>query len=234
VKPAGLLRRSELVRLFVAPEKWGTGIGTQLPRWVHAQVIAGYFRVSQARDGMKAPEMYKDEIERYCIYKGLHLARIFEALVQSGRGDLEREVELLVLRHQLKVLSRGARQPLFRRRDRMLLAAAMLRVVQDEGTRAEFASVLDDIVREGARRMLGAPVRGRRVRDHSQDRPRRQRRSCMHRRSATLIGSFRPPRRRSRCTEDSWIRWKAPCGSPPQGLNPNRGPANARVSPGER
>jgi hypothetical protein len=43
--------------------------------------------------------------------------------VQSGRGDLKREVELLVLRHQLKVLSRGVRQPLYRRRDRMLLAA---------------------------------------------------------------------------------------------------------------
>lgn len=49
---------------------------------------------------------------------------LLQALVQSGRGDLEREVELLVLRHQLKVLSRGARHPLFRRRDRMLLAAA--------------------------------------------------------------------------------------------------------------
>jgi putative transposase len=34
----------------------------------------------------------------------------------------------------------------------------MLRVVHDEGTRAEFASVLDDIVREGARRMLIAAL----------------------------------------------------------------------------
>lgn len=36
----------------------------------------------------------------------------------------EREVELLVLRHQLKVLSRGDRRPPFRRWDRILLAAA--------------------------------------------------------------------------------------------------------------
>src|ERR687891_190188 len=43
---------------------------------------------------------------------------------RSGRGVLEREVELLVLRHQLKVLTRGRRPPPFRRRDRMLLAAA--------------------------------------------------------------------------------------------------------------
>ncbi|MGH2698562.1 MAG: integrase core domain-containing protein [Actinomycetota bacterium] len=49
---------------------------------------------------------------------------LLQALVQSGRSDLEREVELLVLRHQIKVLSRGARRPPFRRRDRMLLAAA--------------------------------------------------------------------------------------------------------------
>src|ERR671919_1526172 len=40
---------------------------------------------------------------------------------RSGRGVLEREVELLVLRHQLKVLTRGRRPPPFRRRDRMLL-----------------------------------------------------------------------------------------------------------------
>ncbi len=45
---------------------------------------------------------------------------LLRALVRSGRDDLEREVELLVLRHQLKVLSRGARRPPFRRRDRML------------------------------------------------------------------------------------------------------------------
>ncbi len=49
---------------------------------------------------------------------------LLRALVRSGSGDLEREVELLVLRHQLKVLSRGARHQPFRRRDRMLLAAA--------------------------------------------------------------------------------------------------------------
>ena len=49
---------------------------------------------------------------------------LLQVLVQSGRGDLEREVELLVLRHQLKVLSRRTRRPPFRRRDRMLLAAA--------------------------------------------------------------------------------------------------------------
>ena len=49
--------------------------------------------------------------------------RLLDALTRLDRRDLEREAELLVLRHQLKVLSRGVRRPPFRRRDRMLLAA---------------------------------------------------------------------------------------------------------------
>jgi site-specific DNA recombinase len=49
-----------------------------------AQVVAGYFRVSQARDGMKAPEMYRDEIERYCAYKGWRLAHVFSDIDYSG------------------------------------------------------------------------------------------------------------------------------------------------------
>ena len=38
----------------------------------------------------------------------------------------------------------------------------MLRVVQDEAERAEFAGILDELVRDGARRMLGGSARGRR------------------------------------------------------------------------
>ncbi len=34
----------------------------------------------------------------------------------------------------------------------------MLRVVQDEAARAEFAGVLDEIVRDGARRMLASAL----------------------------------------------------------------------------
>jgi hypothetical protein len=52
------------------------------------------------------------------------LCRLLHAFASSGRSDLEREIELLVLRHQIQVLSRGVRRPPFRRRDRMLLAAA--------------------------------------------------------------------------------------------------------------
>jgi hypothetical protein len=39
------------------------------------------------------------------------LRRLLHALAPSDRSDLEREAELLVLRHQLKVLSRGVRRP---------------------------------------------------------------------------------------------------------------------------
>lgn len=52
------------------------------------------------------------------------LGRLLRVVAPSARGDLARDVELLVLRHQVKVLSRSARRPPLRRRDRMLLAAA--------------------------------------------------------------------------------------------------------------
>ncbi len=67
------------------------------------------------------------------VYFGLR--RVLRALAPSVRSDLQREVELLVLRHQVMVLSRGVRRPPFRRRDRMLLAAAS-RLLQRERWKA--------------------------------------------------------------------------------------------------
>ena len=49
---------------------------------------------------------------------------LLRAVAPSARSDLERDIELLVLRHQVQVLSRGVRRPRFRTRDQMLLAAA--------------------------------------------------------------------------------------------------------------
>ncbi len=45
-------------------------------------------------------------------------------LAAGGSRGAELEVENLVLRHQLAVLARSAKRPPFRRRDRVLLAAA--------------------------------------------------------------------------------------------------------------
>ena len=49
--------------------------------------------------------------------------RLLRLLTARDRDDAAREIEILVLRHQLCVLSRGRRLPL-RRSDRILLAAA--------------------------------------------------------------------------------------------------------------
>src|SRR5664280_2481443 len=52
------------------------------------------------------------------------LRQLLRLLTAGGdRDDVARDVEILVLRHQLRVLSRGRRLPL-QRRDRILLAAA--------------------------------------------------------------------------------------------------------------
>ena len=50
--------------------------------------------------------------------------RLLRLLTRGSEGDeVAREIEILVLRHQLRVLARGRRMPL-RHRDRVLLAAA--------------------------------------------------------------------------------------------------------------
>ena len=51
------------------------------------------------------------------------LRRLLRLRTARDRDDAAREIDILVLRHQLRVLSRGRRLPL-RRSDRSLLAAA--------------------------------------------------------------------------------------------------------------
>ena len=53
----------------------------------------------------------------------LAIRRLLRLLTEGDRTDAARDIEILVLRHQLRVLSRGRRLRL-RRRDRILLAAA--------------------------------------------------------------------------------------------------------------
>ncbi len=63
-------------------------------------MVAGYYRVSQARDDMRAPDMYRDDIERYCLYRNLELGEIFSDVDYSGyRGAKPRPaLEALVAR----------------------------------------------------------------------------------------------------------------------------------------
>ena len=50
---------------------------------------------------------------------------MFRRILGTGhRPDLEREIEVLVLRHQVRVLRRRVKRPPFRRMDRVFLAAA--------------------------------------------------------------------------------------------------------------
>jgi DNA invertase Pin-like site-specific DNA recombinase len=52
--------------------------------------VAGYYRVSVARDGMQAPQIYEEQIRSYCRYKNLQLARIYKDIDMSGWRDSPR------------------------------------------------------------------------------------------------------------------------------------------------
>jgi DNA invertase Pin-like site-specific DNA recombinase len=74
---------------------------------IEPKPVAGYYRVSQARDDMKAPELYEDEIRRYCAYRKLELARIFSDIDYSGyRGARPRPAleELTARRHDFSAV----------------------------------------------------------------------------------------------------------------------------------
>jgi putative transposase len=49
--------------------------------------------------------------------------RLFELVVLLGCGERSKELEILVLRHELSLLRRQVRRPLFAARNRLLLAA---------------------------------------------------------------------------------------------------------------
>jgi DNA invertase Pin-like site-specific DNA recombinase len=70
---------------------------------LEAKPVGGYYRVSQARDGMKAPELYEDEIRRYCAYRNLELGEIFSDIDYSGYKNSEKRPalnELVRRRHE--------------------------------------------------------------------------------------------------------------------------------------
>ena len=51
------------------------------------------------------------------------VCRLFELVVLLGRGERSKELEILVLRHELSILRRQVKRPQFTRHDRMFLAA---------------------------------------------------------------------------------------------------------------
>jgi hypothetical protein len=53
----------------------------------------------------------------------LVVCRLLELIVLFGRSDRAKEVEILVLRHELSILRRQVGRPRFEPRDRLLLAA---------------------------------------------------------------------------------------------------------------
>ena len=50
--------------------------------------------------------------------------RLFELLALRRKGETDKDIEIVVLRHQLPVLRRQVKRPVFRPADRALLAAA--------------------------------------------------------------------------------------------------------------
>src|SRR6266480_5445391 len=51
------------------------------------------------------------------------VCRLLELVVLVGRGDRAKELEILVLRHELSILRRQVKGPRFQPHDRLLLAA---------------------------------------------------------------------------------------------------------------
>src|SRR6266511_5200033 len=65
---------------------------------------------------------------RRLLFEGLSFAywvirRLFELLILFGRSERSKELEILVLRHELQVLRRQVGQPRLRSADRVLLVA---------------------------------------------------------------------------------------------------------------
>lgn len=49
--------------------------------------VTGYYRVSKAREGMNSPQLYEEQIHRYCEYRRFTLARIYADIDHSGYNN---------------------------------------------------------------------------------------------------------------------------------------------------
>ncbi len=74
---------------------------------MNTKAVAGYYRISVARDEMKAPELYETDIRNYCGYRGLELGEIFCDIDYSGYRNSERRPalqELVRRRHEFSAV----------------------------------------------------------------------------------------------------------------------------------
>jgi len=62
---------------------------------------------------------------------GLVIRMLLRLLVPYGRGEAAKDLEIVVLRHELSVLRRQNKRPRFRRSDRAFLVAAARRLPRD-------------------------------------------------------------------------------------------------------
>jgi len=67
------------------------------------------------------PDLWRSLLVVSSVY--VLACRLFELVVLLGRGERSKELEILVLRHELSVLRRQLRRPQYGLRDRLLLAA---------------------------------------------------------------------------------------------------------------
>ena len=58
----------------------------------------------------------------------LVIRMLLRLLIQDGRGEAAKDLEIIVLRHELSVLRRQSKRPRFRPSDRAFLAAAARRL----------------------------------------------------------------------------------------------------------
>ena len=65
----------------------------------------------------------------------LLIRTLLKLLVPDGRGEAAKDLEIVVLRHQLSVLRRQTKRPRFRLSDRAFLAAAARRLPRDRWER---------------------------------------------------------------------------------------------------
>src|SRR5205085_8945312 len=63
------------------------------------------------------------EVAFACVALYLVVCRLLELIVLFGRGDRTKELEILVLRHEVSILRRQVNRPRLQPHDRLLLAA---------------------------------------------------------------------------------------------------------------